>query len=177
MLHGFGGKQWKHKAYELGGQKVGIVGLGRTGRMIADALRFLGAEVYYFSRTRKPDAEAAGIAYLPLRELLPEVDILCTCLPRNTILLGAGEFRLFGNLKILINTSVGPTFRVPDLQRWLSAHKRNFFLCDEVGIGNYADTLTQFDNVIYTPKVSGHSEQCMERLSQKVIANIESYLN
>ena len=141
LLHGFGGKQWRHKAYELGGQKVGIVGLGRTGRMIADALRFLGAEV------------------------------------RNTILLGAGEFRLFGNLKILINTSVGPTFRVPDLQRWLSAHKRNFFLCDEVGIGNYADTLTQFDNVIYTPKVSGHSEQCMERLSQKVIANIESYQN
>ena len=121
LLHGFGGKQWRHKAYELGGQKVG------------------------------------------------------TCLPRNTILLGAGEFRLFGNQKILINTSVGPTFRVPDLQRWLSAHKRNFFLCDEVGIGNYADTLTQFDNVIYTPKVSGHSEQCMERLSQKVIANIESY--
>ena len=116
LLHGFGGKQWRHKAYELGGQKVGIVGLGRTGRMIADALRFLGAEVYYFSRTRKPE-------------------------------------------------------------RWLSAHKRNFFLCDEVGIGNYADTLTQFDNVIYTPKVSGHSEQCMERLSQKVIANIESYLN
>ena len=75
LLHGFGGKQWRHKAYELGGQKVGIVGLGRTGRMIADALRFLGAEVYYFSRTRKPDAEAAGIAYLPLRELLPEVDI------------------------------------------------------------------------------------------------------
>ena len=166
LLHGFGGKQWKHKAYELGGQKVGIVGLGRTGRMIADALRFLGAEVYYFSRTRKPDAEAIGIAYLPLRELLPEVDLL-----------GAGEFRLFGNLKILINTSVGPTFRVPDLQRWLSAHKRNFFLCDGVGIGNYADTLTQFDNVIYTPKVSGHSEQCMERLSQKVIANIESYQN
>ena len=105
---------------ELGGQKVGIVGLGRTGRMIADALRFLGAEVHYFSRTRKPDAEAAGIAYLPLRELLREVDILCTCLPRNTILLGAGEFRLFGNQKILINTSVGPTFRVPDLQRCLA---------------------------------------------------------
>ena len=48
LLHGFGGKQWKHKAYELGGQKVGIVGLGRTGRMIADALRFLGAEGLLF---------------------------------------------------------------------------------------------------------------------------------
>ena len=153
------------------------MGLGRTGRMIADALRFLG---------RRFIISAVPVSWMPR----PPVSLTCLCgsCCRRwifyvlaylviRILLGAGEFRLFGNLKILINTSVGPTFRVPDLQRWLSAHKRNFFLCDEVGIGNYADTLTQFDNVIYTPKVSGHSEQCMERLSQKVIANIESYQN
>ena len=177
LLHGFGGKQWRHKAYELGGQKVGIVGLGRTGRMIADALRFFGAEVYYFSRTRKPDAEApVSLTCLCGSCCRRWIFYVLACLVIR-FFWGRVSFRLFGNLKILINTSVGPTFRVPDLQRWLSAHKRNFFLCDEVGIGNYADTLTQFDNVIYTPKVSGHSEQCMERLSQKVIANIESYQN
>lgn len=173
LLHGFGGKQWKREVYELTGQKVGIIGLGRTGRMIADALRFLGAEVFYYSRTRKPDAEAEGIAYRTMDELLPAVDILCTCLPRNTIVLGAAEFARFGNRKILVNTSVGPTFRLPDLLRWLSSHKCNFYLCDGVGIGNYADTLTQFDNVLYTPRVAGHSVQCMKRLSEKVLANIE----
>lgn len=177
LLHGFGGKQWKQEAYELTGQKVGIVGLGRTGRMVADALRFLGAEVAYYSRTRKPDAEAAGIGYRTLHELLSEVDMLCTCLPRNTMLLGATEFRLFGNRKILVNTSVGPTFRLPDLQRWLSSHKRNFYLCDGVGIGNYADALTQFENVLYTPRVAGHSVQCMKRLSEKVLENVEMQAN
>lgn len=177
LLHGFGGKQWKQEAYELTGQKVGIVGLGRTGRMVADALRFLGAEVAYYSRTRKPDAEAAGIGYRTLHELLPEVDMLCTCLPRNTMLLGAMEFRLFGNRKILVNTSVGPTFRLPDLQRWLSSHKRNFYLCDGAGIGNYADALTQFENVLYTPRVAGHSVQCMKRLSEKVLENVEMQAN
>lgn len=176
LLHGFGGKRWKQEAYELTGQKVGIVGLGRTGRMIADALRFLGAEVFYYSRTRKPDAEAAGIVYRTMSELLPEVDILCTCLPRNTFVLGAGEFRLFGNRKILVNTSVGPTFRLPDLQRWLTSHPHNFYLCDGVGIGKYADTLTQFDNVLFTPQVAGHSAQCMKRLSEKVLENIKGYL-
>lgn len=177
LLHGFGGKQWKREAYELTGQKVGIVGLGRTGRMIAEALRLLGAEVFYYSRTRKPDAEAAGIAYRTMSELLPEVDILCTCLPRNTIVLGAGEFRLFGNRKILVNTSVGPTFRLPDLQRWLSGNPHNFYLCDGVGIGSYRDTLTQFDNVLFTPQVAGHSVQCMKRLSEKVLENIKGYLS
>lgn len=57
LLHGFGAHQWKKEALELTGQKVGIVGLGRTGKMIGDALRFLGAEVSYFGRNRKREAE------------------------------------------------------------------------------------------------------------------------
>ena len=175
LLHGFGPYQWKHKAYELTGQKVGIVGLGRTGKMLADAFRFFGADVSYFSRNRKPEAESEGLAYFPLHELLPHVDILCTCLPRNTFILGAPEFELFGNKKILVNTSVGPTFRLPDLQRWLSSHTHNFYLCDGVGMGSYADALSLFKNVLFTEKVSGHSVQCMDRLSAKVIANLESF--
>lgn len=177
LLHGFGPRQWRKEVYELTGLKAGIAGLGRTGRMIADAMRFFGAEVYYYSRTRKPEAEAAGIGYLPLAELLPEVSILFTCLPRNTFLLGAAEFQQFGNRKILVNTSVGPTFRLSDLQRWLSRHPHNFYLCDQVGMGGYADALSAFDGVLYTPKVSGHSFQCMERLSEKVWANVEAFLD
>lgn len=176
LLHGFGPHQWKHKVYELTGQKVGIIGLGRTGKMIADALRYLGADVSYFGRNRKLEAEAEGITYYPLSELLQHVDILCTCLPRNTFILGEEEFSQFGNRKILINTSVDPTFRLHDLQRWLSNHTHNFYLCDGVGMGSYADALALFDNVLYTKKVSGYSVQSMDRLSAKVIANIESYL-
>lgn len=177
LLHGFGEKQWKSGVYELGGQKVGIIGLGRTGRMVADALRFLGAEVSYYSRTRKSEAEDTGVTYRSLHDLLREVDIVCTCLPRNTILLGAEEFRIFGNQKILINTSVGLTFGIGDLLGWLREDTHNFYLCDGVGIGSYADRLTQYDNVLYTPKVSGHSVQCMERLSRKVLDNIEVFIN
>lgn len=176
LLHGFGQHQWKHQVYELTGQKAGIIGLGRTGKMIADALRFLGMEVSYFGRNRKPEAENEGIVYRPLSDLLQEVDILCTCLPRNTIVLGAEEFRLFGNRKILINTSVGPTCRIPDLQQWLSSHAHNFYLCDGVGMGSYEKVLNGFDNVLYTKKVSGHSVQSMDRLSAKVLANIKLYL-
>lgn len=81
-----------------------------------------------------------------------------------------------GKEKILVNTSVGPTALLPDLLKWLRSDVRNFYLCDGVGIGAYAEALAGFDNVLYTPKVAGHSAQCMERLSQKVIANIESFL-
>ena len=66
LLHGFGGKQWKHKAYELGGQKVGIVGLGRTGRMIADALRSWG---------RRFIISAVPVSRMPR----PPVSLTCLC--------------------------------------------------------------------------------------------------
>lgn len=175
LLHGFGGHQWRPQAYELTGQKVGIVGLGRTGRMIADALRFFGARVFYYNRSRKPEAEEAGIVWRTLPELLQEVDILGTCLPRNSIVLREEEFRLFGRNKILFNTSVGATFEVPALQKWLK-EANNYFLCDRVGMGAFASELAGSDHVIYCDRVSGHSVQCMERLSRKVIGNVETFL-
>lgn len=175
LLHGFGGIQWRPQAYELTGQKVGIIGLGRTGRMIADALQFFGAQVFYYSRSRKPEAEEAGMSWRPLPELLQEVDVLGTCLPRNSIVLDEEEFRLFGHNKILFNTSVGVTFNVPALQEWLK-DSDNYFLCDQVGMGTYAPVLAGSDHVIFCDRVSGHSVQCMERLSRKVIGNVESFL-
>lgn len=175
LLHGFGSHQWRREAYELTGQKVGIIGLGRTGRMIADGLRFFGAQVYYHSRSRKPEAEEAGIEWRSLPDLLQEVDILGTCLPRNSIVLDKEEFRLFGHHKILFNTSVGVTFDVPALQEWLKGAD-NYFLCDQVGMGAYAPVLAGLDHVIFRDRVSGHSVQCMERLSRKVIDNVESFL-
>lgn len=175
LLHGYGPRQWKKEVYELTGQKVGIIGLGRTGKMIADALRFLGAHVYYYSRTRKLEAEQEGITYLPLEELLAKVDIAGTCLPRNTILCKKGEFNSFGREKIFFNTSVGVTFDVPALRAWLE-DSSNFFLCDKVGMGGCENVLASLDNVLYTPKVAGHSVQCMQRLTDKVIANVRSFL-
>ena len=54
LLHGFGNVRWLEESTELTGRKVGIIGLGKTGGMVAEAMRFFGAEVLYYSRTRKP---------------------------------------------------------------------------------------------------------------------------
>ena len=44
LLHGFGGKKMlRDEPVEITGLKVGIVGLGVSGKMIAEALQFMGA--------------------------------------------------------------------------------------------------------------------------------------
>lgn len=52
-LHGFDQEPWDGMPREITGLKAGIVGLGKSGGMIADALRFFGAEISYFAAARR----------------------------------------------------------------------------------------------------------------------------
>ena len=89
LLHGFGMPMLHDEPVEITGLKVGIVGLGVSGKMIADALAFMGADISYYSRTRKPDAEQAGMTYKPLADLLRDSEVVFTCLNKNVLLLGS----------------------------------------------------------------------------------------
>ena len=81
LLHGFGMPMLRDEPVEITGLKVGIVGLGVSGRMIADALQFMGAEISYFARSAKPDAEAAGIHGRLIMEMFPNMTVETKCIP------------------------------------------------------------------------------------------------
>lgn len=173
LLHGFGPRQWRSEPTELTGVKVGILGLGTSGSMVGRGIRYFGADLFYYSRTRKPDMEAEGFQYRELDALLGEVDILCTCLNKNVILLHERELSLFGDGKIIVNTSIGPSCDLPALRRWLS-HPGNYFLCDTLmALGDAS--LREMPNVSCVGKSSGASVQTTRRLGRKVIQNIETF--
>jgi len=175
-LHGFGGKQWQELPVELTGLKVGIVGLGTSGQMIAAALQALGADLYYFSRTRKPEQEAKNIKYLPLKELLNTVDVVCTCLNKNVILFQDEQFEWLGNHKIMFNTSIGPSHDISALAKWLE-HGDNEFFCDTAAaLGDDTGKLLASPHVNCVNKSSGRTKQAFDLLSEKVLKNIETFL-
>lgn len=177
LLHGFGEHQWKDVEREITYQKIGIIGLGATGIILARALSLFGAEVYYYSRTRKLDIEnEINIKYLDLDELLETVDIISTHLPKNSAILNEEKFNKFGNNKILINTSIGATFVVEDLKKWLE-NKNNYLICDSVAFGEYEEEIKKTDNIIYTNKPAARTYETNMRLSKKVIENIETFLS
>lgn len=117
LLHGFGMPMLHDEPVEIYGLKVGIVGLGVSGRMIADALNFLGADISYYSRSHKPDAEAAGMKYKPLDALLRESEVVFTCLNKNVLLLGEPEFEALGRGKSFSIPPSAPALTPP---RWKS---------------------------------------------------------
>ena len=177
LLHGFGDQMWKEAPMELTGVPVGILGMGTTGMLTARALKFFGADVMYFSRTRKTELEESqGYRYLPLEELLGEADILCTCLNKNVVLLGEKEFNLFGNGKILMNTSIAPSHDVKALEKWL-AKPGNFVLGDSAAAIDPAGGLLKMPNVISPKKSAGITVLAYERLGQKVMDNMNAFLD
>ncbi len=176
LLHGFGLPMLHEEPVEITGLKVGIVGLGVSGRMIADALQFMGAEVCYYSRTRKPDAEAVGMAYKPLPQLLAKSEVVFTCLNKNVLLLGREEFAQLGRGKVLFNTSIGPGFDSAALQDWLALPGTHFFCDTRAAAGPVDEGFFSRENVHCANVSAGRTRQAFVLLSQKVLANLRTAL-
>ncbi|MDE5421624.1 dihydrofolate reductase [Ancylomarina sp. DW003] len=174
LLKGLGKHQWREEPVELTNKKVGIIGIGTTGRLTACRLQAFGAKTFYYSRSRKPNAESEGIEYMPLNKLLYHCDIISFHLPRGTKILSAEHFKTFGNDKILINTSLGLCFEKEDFKEWISI-KGNYAIFDSVAFGEHKAELIQYDNIIYSEATSGWTKEAKERLSYKVLENLNEY--
>ncbi|MCK8060137.1 MULTISPECIES: NAD(P)-dependent oxidoreductase [unclassified Fusibacter] len=173
LLHGFGAYQFSEKQEELTGKTLGIIGLGTTGYMLAERARAFGMKVVYYSRTRKEHLESDWLSFRPLHEMLSEAQMVSTHLPKFTEVMDNEAFEAFGNGKILINTSLEPTFELDAFEQWI-ARPSNFLITDRGGLGSKADILSSMDRVITTQKVSGFTRQAEGRLSQKVLDNLKS---
>ena len=176
ILHGFGLPMLHDEPVEIYGLKVGIVGLGVSGKMIADALQFLGADISYYSRTRKPEAEASGMTYKPLAQLLADSEVVFTCLNKNVLLLGADEFAQLGDHKVLFNTSIGPGFDSAALEQWLTLPGTHFFCDTRAAAGPVAEDFFARENVHCANVSAGRTKQAFVLLSQKVLANLATAL-
>lgn len=179
-LHGFGQhpdgspeKPWDGMPREITGIKAGIVGLGKSGGMVADALHFFGADIAYFSRSEKAEAKENGYRFLPLGRLLSESEVVITCLNKNTILLHEAEFAQLGDRKILFNTGLSPAWDEAPFAKWIGGDNRVY--CDTIGALGGEQFLDHPH--VRCMKVSvGRTRQAFDRLSEKVLANITAYI-
>ena len=177
FLHGYDRPLWKEMPVEITGLKIGVVGLGISGSMLAEAFQFMGAEISYFSRSRKPEREASGMTYRPLPELLAYCDAVFCCLNKNVLLLGKEEFKALGSGKLLFNTSIGPAFQCEDLKDWLESSPDNYFICDTKGaIGDAEGILENHPRLFCSNQSAGLTRQSYALLSKKVLDNIRSVL-
>lgn len=97
---------------EIGGSRLGLVGIGNIGLTVAKIAGLLGASVgYYTEHRRTTDVERQfGLVYQSLDELLAGSDIVSLHVPLNAAtrgMIGARELALMPAGSLLVNTSRG----------------------------------------------------------------------
>ena len=98
---------------ELRGKRLGIIGVGRIGRAVAEKAPAFGMGVVYTSRRRSAELEqvAPGAELLPLDVLLATADVIslhCPLTPETRHLIDQRAFAKMKRTAYLINTSRGP---------------------------------------------------------------------
>lgn len=177
FLQGYNGFYWDTVGHEITSLKCGVVGLGTSGTLIAKTLKFFKADVSYYSRTRKEHLEKElDIKYKDLNTLCKESEAIFLALNKNVLLLDKEHFNLMDGKRILFNTSIGPGFKVEALKEWLK-NKNHYFFGDTLLTAGDS-TIWDLENTFTINRSSGgKTYQAYQRLGDKVLENIKSFLS
>ena len=96
--------------HELAHKTIGIVGLGRIGRKVAEIAHAFGMEILAHSRTEKTDVPDY-IRQVAVDKLFQESDFItlhCPLTPQTEKLVNAEKLAMMKQTAFLINTSRGP---------------------------------------------------------------------
>ncbi|MEM4830558.1 MAG: NAD(P)-dependent oxidoreductase, partial [Zestosphaera sp.] len=163
------------------GKRVGVVGLGRVGSEVAKLFRALGAEVVYWSRSRKTEVEhALDIKYVEFEELLRSSDVVVVAIalaPETRGLISHKEFSLMKPGAILVNVSRGLVVDEEALVKALEEGRVR------AGLDVYSveplprdSQLVRLDNVVLTPHIAGFAYEALRGTSEFVAREVVRFL-
>ncbi|MBL7036616.1 D-glycerate dehydrogenase [Candidatus Microgenomates bacterium] len=169
----------------LKGKTLGIVGLGRIGKMVARRAKGYGMSVIYTKRTKDPESEKElGIEFNSLEELLKKSDVvtLHTPLTEETRHLisnawpygqKADTLAQMKKGSFLVNTSRGPVVREHDLVEALkSGHIKGAALDVFESEPNIDPELFGMPNVITTPHIASATTEARDEMGKLAVSGL-----
>ncbi|MCL4501304.1 MAG: D-glycerate dehydrogenase [Deltaproteobacteria bacterium] len=163
---------------EVSGKTLGIIGLGRIGRAMAQRARGFGMRVLYFSRTPLPPDEEQELSasFAPLENLLAEADFVSLHVPltpETRHLIGRRELALMKPTARLINTARGPVVDEGALVEALRQGRLG-----GAGLDVYEQEpqltpgLTDLDNVVLLPHMGSATIETRTKMGLMAAANL-----
>ena len=154
----------------LRGQKLGILGLGRIGRAVADKARAFGMEILGYDPYWEADqATTLGVRLMDLASLLSDADYVTVHTPLNQQtqgLIGADQFAVMKRNAFIINCARGP---IIDETALYGALRDGLIAGAGLDVMEQADPpanhpIFSLDNVLITPHVAFLSQQSVHEL-------------
>lgn len=164
--------------YQLGSKRIGLVGLGHSGRAVAQLLQGFDARIAYYKRSRDVEAERRlNVDFSALDDLLAESDVVSLHVPlseETRALIDDRALTLMKPTAILINTSRGA---VVDENALLEALKSGRLL--GAGLDVFAtepplsgNPLYSLPNVVLTNHCAGNAIESAANIARHAFSNM-----
>ena len=163
--------------YQLGGKRVGIVGLGRFGLAVAKRLEAFGCTVLYNSRKQKPFVPYPF--YSNVYELAADSDALIICCELNA------ETRHMVNREVML--ALGKQGIIINIARGAIINEKEMVEClvqGEIGGAgldvfenepNVPKELFELDNVVLSPHRVVFTPEGFMAACEMVVGNLEAF--
>ncbi len=168
--------------HRIGGKRLGILGMGRIGRAVAQRARAFGLQIHYHNRRRlrlETEETLEATWWESLDQMLARVDILSVNAPHTPStfhLLTARRLKLMKPTAYVINTSRGEVIDENALTRQLRAGELAGAGLDVFEHGHDVNPrLRELPNVLLLPHMGSATEEGRLEMGEKVIINIKTF--
>jgi len=174
--------KWEKKKYakgiELAGKTLGLIGLGRIGKIVAQTASALGMKVQYTNKTgHKPENEP--FRYVSFDELIRTSDFISLHMPKaDGPLLGKAQFDAMKDGVMIVNTARGALIDEGALLDALDAGKVASAALDvftEEPTKN--ERLIAHPNVCLTPHIGASTVEAQERIGEEIVSILTGKFN
>lgn len=166
---------------ELKGKTLGIIGLGKIGKRVAELANVIGMNVIAFDPyVNEEDAKKVSAKLVSLEYLLKNSDIVSLHVPLTSEtrhMISEKELGMMKKEAILINTSRGGVIDDEALYKALKEGKISKAGLDVFEVEPpFGSKLLELSNVIVTPHIAGQTYESRIRTSEGVVKVITDFV-
>ena len=165
---------------QLTGKLLGILGMGRIGRAVAERAKSFGMKIHYYNRKKLPsNLENGAIYHESLKSLIEVSDffsINCPATEETKKIINEKTLTYFPNGTVIINSARGDMIDDEAMVNALK-NKKVFALGLDVynGEPNIHPQYLKLDNVFILPHLGSATEKTRFAMADLAISNIEEY--
>jgi len=167
---------------QITGHRLGIIGMGRVGQVMAKRARGFDMEVHYFNRTRlEPDLEQGAIYHESIESLLPVAEFFslhCPATPQTIKLMNRERLSLLPDGAIVVNTARGSLIDEGAFLTAIKSGKISAAGLDCFGTepgGN--PEFSKFKNIFMLPHIGSATGQTRDAMGFRALDNLDAFFS
>ncbi len=179
--------------FDLRSRRVGIIGTGKIGMIVARILRGFGCSLRAYDPYPADEVRDLGVRYVDLDTLLDECDVItlhCPLTPETHHVLDAAAFAKMKRGAMVVNTSRGGLVDAPALVEALKSGQVGSVALDvyeeegDLFFEDLSDTiidddvfarLLTFPNVLITAHQAFFTEEALQAIAETTIRNLDAF--